>query len=401
MKQSFAFDNVGYEGGLDSTSSSPAATGVVNILGMTCHSCVKSIEDRISGLKGIVNIKVSLEQGSATVKYVSSVLNLQQICLQIEDMGFEASAAEGKAASWPSRSFPAQEAVVKLRVEGMTCQSCVSSIEGKIRKLQGVVRIKVSLSNQEAVITYQPYLIQPEDLRDHICDMGFEATIKNRTAPLRLGPIDIDKLESTNLKRAAGSPIQNSSRFETLGHQGSHLATLPLRIDGMHCKSCVLNIEGNIGQLPGVQNIRVSLEDKTAQVQYDPSCITPSFLQTAIEALPPGNFKVSLPDGVENEPESGSSSVPSPGSSQRHQEQGPGRTAVLTVTGITRASSVQPMEDMLSQRKGVQQISISLSEGTGTVLYDPSTVSSDELRAAVEDMGFEASVNSGMSLLYV
>lgn len=162
MKQSFAFDNVGYEGGLDSTSSSPAATDVVNILGMTCHSCVKSIEDRISSLKGIVNIKVSLEQGSATVRYVPSVMNLQQICLQIEDMGFEASAAEGKAASWPSRSSPAQEAVVKLRVEGMTCQSCVSSIEGKIRKLQGVVRIKVSLSNQEAVITYQPYLIQPD-----------------------------------------------------------------------------------------------------------------------------------------------------------------------------------------------------------------------------------------------
>lgn len=402
MKQSFAFDNVGYEGGLDSTCSSPAATDVVNILGMTCHSCVRSIEDRISSLKGIVNIKVSLEQGSATVKYVPSVMNLQQICLQIEDMGFEASAAEGKAASWPSRSSPAQEAVVKLRVEGMTCQSCVSSIEGKIRKLQGVVRIKVSLSNQEAVITYQPYLIQPEDLRDHICDMGFEAAIKNRTAPLRLGPIDINKLESTNLKRVTVSPIQTSNHFETLGHQGSHLATLPLTIDGMHCKSCVLNIEGNIGQLPGVQNIHVSLENKTAQIQYDPSCVTPLFLQTAIEALPPGHFKVSLPDGVEpNKPQCGSSSVPSPGSSQRHQEQGPGRTAVLTITGITCDSSVQPIEDMLSQKKGVHQISISLAEGTGAVLYDPSIVSLDELRTAVEDMGFEVSVNSGMSLLYV
>lgn len=387
MKQSFAFDNVGYEGGLDSTSSSPAATDVVNILGMTCHSCVKSIEDRISSLKGIVNIKVSLEQGSATVRYVPSVMNLQQICLQIEDMGFEASAAEGKAASWPSRSSPAQEAVVKLRVEGMTCQSCVSSIEGKIRKLQGVVRIKVSLSNQEAVITYQPYLIQPEDLRDHICDMGFEAAIKNRTAPLRLGPIDVNKLESTNLKKETVSPVQISNHFETLGHQGSYLATLPLRIDGMHCKSCVLNIEGNIGQLPGVQNIHVSLENKTAQIQYDPSCVTPMFLQTAIEALPPGHFKVSLPDGVEeNEPQSGSS--------QRHQEQGPGRTAVLTISGITCASSVQPIEDMLSQRKGVQQTSISLAEGTGAVLYDPSIVSLDELRTAVEDMGFEVSVNS-------
>ncbi|XP_052607742.1 copper-transporting ATPase 2 isoform X2 [Peromyscus californicus insignis] len=402
MKQRFAFDNVGYEGGLDSSRpSSPATTGVVSILGMTCHSCVRSIEDRISSLKGVVHIKVSLEQGSATVKYVPSVTNLQQICLQIEDMGFEASAAEGKAASWPSRSSPVQDAVVKLRVEGMTCQSCVGSIEGKIRKLQGVVRIKVSLSNQEAVITYQPYLIQPEDLRDHICDMGFEAAIKNRTAPLRLGPIDIDKLESVNLKRPVVSLNQNSNNSETLGHQGSHMATLQLRIDGMRCKSCVLNIEGNIGQLPGVQNIRVSLENKTAQIQYDPSCVTPLFLKTAIEALPPGRFKVSLPDGAEgddgvegDEPQSGSSSFPSPGSSQRHQEQGPCSTAVLTITGITDTSSVQPIEGMLSQQKGVRQVSISVAEGTARVLYDPSIVSSDELRVAVEDMGFEASVNS-------
>nr|2N7Y_A Chain A, Copper-transporting ATPase 2 [Homo sapiens] len=70
------------------------ATSTVRILGMTCQSCVKSIEDRISNLKGIISMKVSLEQGSATVKYVPSVVCLQQVCHQIGDMGFEASIAE-------------------------------------------------------------------------------------------------------------------------------------------------------------------------------------------------------------------------------------------------------------------------------------------------------------------
>ena len=167
MKQSFAFDNNGYEDDLDGMCPSQTATGTISIVGMTCQSCVKSIEGRVSSLKGIVSIKVSLEQGSAEVRYVPSVVSLMQICHQIEDMGFQASVAEGKATSWPSRVSPASEAVVKLRVEGMTCQSCVSSIEGKIGKLQGVVRVRVSLSSQEAVITYQPYLIQPQDLRDH------------------------------------------------------------------------------------------------------------------------------------------------------------------------------------------------------------------------------------------
>ncbi|XP_054302292.2 copper-transporting ATPase 2 isoform X2 [Pongo pygmaeus] len=396
MKKSFAFDNVGYEGGLDGLGpSSQVATSTVRILGMACQSCVKSIEDRISNLKGIVSMKVSLEQGSATVKYVPSVVSLQQVCHQIGDMGFEASIAEGKAASWPSRSLPAQEAVVKLRVEGMTCQSCVSSIEGKVRKLQGVVRVKVSLSNQEAVITYQPYLIQPEDLRDHVNDMGFEAAIKNKVAPLSLGPIDIERLQSTNPKRPLSSANQNFNNSETLGHQGSHVVTLQLRIDGMHCKSCVLNIEENIGQLLGVQSIQVSLENKTAQVQYDPSCTSPVALQRAIEALPPGNFKVSLPDGAEGSgTDHRSSSSHSPGSYPRNQVQGTCSTTLIAIAGMTCASCVHSIEGVISQLEGVQQISVSLAKGTATVLYNPSVISPEELRAAIEDMGFEASVVS-------
>ncbi|XP_011754959.2 copper-transporting ATPase 2 isoform X1 [Macaca nemestrina] len=396
MKKSFAFDNVGYEGGLDGLGpSSQVDTSTIRILGMTCQSCVKSIEDRISSLKGIVSMKVSLEQGSATVKYVPSVVSLQQVCHQIGDMGFEASIAEGKAASWPSRSLPAQEAVVKLRVEGMTCQSCVGSIEGKVRKLQGVVRVKVSLSNQEAVITYQPYLIQPEDLRDHVNDMGFEAAIKNKVAPLSLGPIDIERLESTNPKRPLSSANQNFNNSETLGHQGRNVVTLQLRIDGMHCKSCVLNIEENIGQLLGVQSIQVSLENKTAQVQYDPSRTSPVALQTAIEALPPGNFKVSLPDGAEGSgTDHRSSSSHSPGSSPRNQVQSTCSTTLIAIAGMTCASCVHTIEGMISQLEGVQQISVSLAEGIGTVLYNPSVISPEELRAAIEDMGFEASIVS-------
>nr|KAF6427187.1 ATPase copper transporting beta [Rousettus aegyptiacus] len=395
MKQSFAFDNVGYEGGPDGACPSQATTGSISILGMTCQSCVRSIEGRLSSLKGIVSIKVSLEQGSATVRYVPSVLSLPQVCYQIEDMGFEASIAEGKAASWPSRSSPVPEAVVKLRVEGMTCQSCVSSIEGKIRKLQGVVRVRVSLSNQEAVITYQPYLIQPQDLRSHVNDMGFEAIIKNKVAPVSLGPIDIGRLQGINPKTFSTYTNQNANISQTAVHQESHMVTLQLRVDGMHCKSCVRNIEENIGQLSGVQNIQVSLEEGTAQVQYDPSRVSLGALQRAIEALPPGNFKVSLPHGAEGSgTDNRSSTCHSPAPAQGTLGQGTCCTVVLAIAGMTCASCVQSIEGLISQREGVQQISVSLAKGTGTILCDPSVINPEELRAALEDMGFEASVVS-------
>uniref|UniRef100_A0A8D0WRF7 Copper-transporting ATPase 2 n=1 Tax=Sus scrofa TaxID=9823 RepID=A0A8D0WRF7_PIG len=391
MKQSFAFDNSGYEEGLDGVCPSQTASGTIRVGGMTCQSCVKSIEGRVSSLKGILSVTVSLEQGSAAVRYVPSVLSLPQVCRQIEDMGFEASVEEGKAASWPSRVSPAPEAVVKLRVEGMTCQSCVSSIEGRLRKLQGVVRVRVSLGNQEAVITYQPYLIQPQDLREHVNDMGFDAVIKNKVAPVSLGPIDVGRLQSTHPKAAPAPADQNGSSAENSGRQG---VTLHLRVDGMHCKSCVLNIEENIGQLPGVQSIRVSLEKRTARVQYDPSCVSPGALQAAIEALPPGNFRVSLPDGAAEGTGTDARSRPhhSPGPPWSPPAPGVCCTTELAIRGMTCASCVQSIEGLVSQKEGVYHISVSLAEGTGTVLYDPLVTQAEELRAAVEDMGFEASV---------
>uniref|UniRef100_A0A8D1VBJ5 Copper-transporting ATPase 2 n=1 Tax=Sus scrofa TaxID=9823 RepID=A0A8D1VBJ5_PIG len=391
MKQSFAFDNSGYEEGLDGMCPSQTASGTIRVGGMTCQSCVKSIEGRVSSLKGILSVTVSLEQGSAAVRYVPSVLSLPQVCRQIEDMGFEASVEEGKAASWPSRVSPAPEAVVKLRVEGMTCQSCVSSIEGRLRKLQGVVRVRVSLGNQEAVITYQPYLIQPQDLREHVNDMGFDAVIKNKVAPVSLGPIDVGRLQSTHPKAPPAPADQNGSSAESSGRQG---VTLHLRVDGMHCKSCVLNIEENIGQLPGVQSIRVSLEKRTARVQYDPSCVSPGALQAAIEALPPGNFRVSLPDGAAEGTGTDARSRPhrSPGPPWSPPAPGVCCTAELAIRGMTCASCVQSIEGLVSQKEGVYHISVSLAEGTGTVLYDPLVTQAEELRAAVEDMGFEASV---------
>uniref|UniRef100_A0A8C9P1V4 Copper-transporting ATPase 2 n=1 Tax=Spermophilus dauricus TaxID=99837 RepID=A0A8C9P1V4_SPEDA len=411
MKQSFAFDNVGYEGGLDGMCPSQTATGTFSIQGMTCQSCVKSIEGRISGLKGVVSIKVSLEQGSATVKYVPSVMSLQQIYHQIEEMGFEASIAEGKASSWPSRSLPAQEAVVKLRVEGMTCQSCVNSIEGKIRKLQGVVRVKVSLSNQEAVITYQPYLIQPEDLRDHVSDMGFEAAIKHKTAPLSLGPIDIGRLQSINPKRLSASANQNFNNSETSGHQGSHVVTLQLGIDGMHCI---------LSQREGVKRVSVSLAEGTGTFLYDPTVISPEELRAAIEDM---GFEASVIPEKYSANHAGSHGAgntmrqtlagtsvsvpevaPHGGVLPKKHSAGPlpnfppptGTVApqkcFLQIKGMTCASCVSNIERNLQKEAGVLSVLVALMSGKAEVKYNPEVIQPPRIAQLIQDMGFEVSV---------
>ncbi|NWU04533.1 ATP7B ATPase, partial [Urocynchramus pylzowi] len=397
MKHNFAFDNMGYEESSETVPSPPSQehTVVVNIVGMTCQSCVQSIEGRISKVKGILRIKVSLEQNNAVIKYLQSEISPEQICQEILDMGFDASIAEEKLTTATVNLPSLKEAVAKLRVEGMTCQSCVTNIEGKIRKLHGVAKIKVSLDNQEAIIAYHPYIIQPDDLKRHISDLGYDCTIKSKSAPLKLGALDLQRLQNANPRETPAS--LESAGLDPLVPKMGSTATVTVQIEGMHCKSCVRNIEGNISDLPGMKSIKVSLEHKCAVLQYSPDLITLSALQQAIESLPPGNFKVSLLSGSE------ANKVASPSGAftynvVRQPPQGTTHTAVIKIDGMTCNSCVQSIEGVISQRQGVQHVAVSLAGSTGTIHYDPAVTSGEELRAAIEDMGFDASVLTASSM---
>ncbi|XP_030320263.1 copper-transporting ATPase 2 isoform X1 [Calypte anna] len=391
MKQSFAFDNMGYEESFETllSPSSQEHTMAVRIVGMTCQSCVQSIEGRISKVEGIVSIKVSLEKNNAVIKYLQSEISPEQICQEIQDMGFDANIAEERLTTETLNASCVREAIVKLRVEGMTCQSCATSIEGKIRKLHGVAKIKVSLGNQEAIIAYYPYIIQPDDLKSHIGNLGYNCTIKSKSAPLKLGVLDLERLQNANPKETAAS--LKSDGMDPLLAKMSGMATVSVQIEGMHCKSCVRNIEGNISNLPGVQSIKVSLEYKCAVVQYYPNLITLPALQQAIESLPPGNFKVFLHNGSE----ANKGASPSPAllcDLFREPLQDTASRAVMKIDGMTCNSCVQSIEGTISQRQGVQHIAVSLADRTGTIHYDPAVTNGEELRAAIEDMGFDASV---------
>ncbi|KAJ6659211.1 hypothetical protein lerEdw1_019256 [Lerista edwardsae] len=394
MRRELAFDNLGFEEGAEHPPPlhSQVNTVTIKILGMTCQACVQSIEGRISKVNGIVSIKVYLKQSNAVIKYLELEINPHQICQEIEDMGFDASAVE----AMPSLEQWTSEDLVKIRIEGMTCQSCVNTIEGKIGKLHGVKRIRVALNTQEATIAYLPYVIKPEELKNNIDSLGYESTIKHKPAPLKLGLIDTERLQQVNV----GMPDGVDGGGTPLENKASEASVVVLGVEGMHCKSCVDTIERTISELHGVHYIQVSLEQKNAAVCFDQNLITPSSLQQAIQALPPGNFKVFLSsDAQGHDRDLGSNPAPSlpsfPSSSPQVQLPGIFSTTVISIGGMTCNSCVKSIEGSVSQRKGVVCVSVSLAEGTGTISYDATITNSEELRTAIEDMGFDASVLTG------
>ncbi|CAB1324990.1 unnamed protein product, partial [Coregonus sp. 'balchen'] len=484
--------------GLTMTLKVKLSSVCLGVEGMTCGSCVQSIEQRIGGLPGVVHIKVSLELKNASIIFDHSRHTPESLAEAIEDMGFDSilsdsttvsavptdtqlvptpalltpeaqqealarlaqlqgvlevqenkdqrgvsvtfiptligalqlgevvsslvplleaatssSATKETLASVPAPatvsapvpatvtvsapvpapvtvsapvpatvtvSAPAtssQPQLVKMRIEGMVCLSCTTTIEGKIGKLKGVEKIKVVLDSQEATVLYLPYLITIDDIIAQIAKAGFKATPKSKPRPLQLS---MERLLSAAL--LTPEPVESSPE-DSEASTDSALTTL--RVTGMHCRSCVVNIQENISKLAGVTSIEVLLERERASIHYDPGRVTVSGLQQAIEALPPGTFKTqpwSSTSGGLSPISTSTTPIPSPSpppplsqsqaglsSPQPCYSQPLSATALIHIEGMTCGSCVQSIEGMLSQRKGVRSAKVSLANHRGT--FDP------------------------------
>ena len=61
----------------------------INIKGMTCGGCVKSVTDVLQKISGVEKVNVSLEQNCATVAFDPAQAKTSQLTVAIEDAGFD------------------------------------------------------------------------------------------------------------------------------------------------------------------------------------------------------------------------------------------------------------------------------------------------------------------------
>ncbi|XP_043751841.1 copper-transporting ATPase 1 isoform X2 [Cervus elaphus] len=381
-----AIDDMGFDAVLHNPKPLPVLTETV-FLTVTASLVPPwdHIQSTLLKTKGVTDIKISPQQRTALVTIIPSIVNASQIVELVPDLSLGTGTLEKKLGTCEDYSMAQPgEVMLKMKVEGMTCHSCTSTIEGKIGKLQGVQRIKVSLDNQEATVVYQPHLITAEEIKKQIEVVGFTAFIKKQPKYLKLGAIDIERLKNTPVKSSEGSQQRSPSYTSN--------STVIFTIDGMHCKSCVSNIESALSTLQHVSSVVVSLENKSAIVKYNASLVTPETLRKAIEAISQGQYRVSSASEIES-----TSNSPSSSSLQKSPlnvvSQPLTQETVINIDGMTCNSCVQSIEGVISKKAGVKSIQVSLANGKGTVEYDPLLTSPETLREAIENMGFDASLS--------
>lgn len=138
-----AIDDMGFDATLHNPSPLPVSTDTVFL---TVTSSLAPPWDHIQNMllktKGVTDVKISPQQRTAVVTIVPSVVNANQIVEQVPDLSLDVGTLDRKSGSEDHSMAQGGEVMIKVKVEGMTCHSCTSTIEGKIGKLQGVQRIK-------------------------------------------------------------------------------------------------------------------------------------------------------------------------------------------------------------------------------------------------------------------
>ncbi|MBN8193686.1 copper-translocating P-type ATPase [Bacillus sp. NTK074B] len=129
-----------------------------NIEGMTCASCSLAVEKATKKLAGVQQASVNLATEKLNITYDENELSLEEIKKAVDDAGYRAVTEMEK------KTFS---------VTGMTCASCVQSVEKATRRLDGVKDSTVNMATEKMVIEYDPTVVTVADIKGAVSDAGY------------------------------------------------------------------------------------------------------------------------------------------------------------------------------------------------------------------------------------
>ena len=84
---------------------------------------------------------------------------------------------------------------------------------------------------------------------------------------------------------AASFVVDREAAPRTSGRTVVNGRTVVMPVTGMSCVSCAAHIKRAVQRLNGVSSVEVSLADRTMEVTYNPSVVTPQQIAATVNAL--------------------------------------------------------------------------------------------------------------------
>lgn len=126
-----------------------------------------------------------------------------------------------------------------LPIEGMHCTSCVLSLNKTFEKVEGVESVDADLASNKLHLTVNPKKLPFDEIETLVKNLGFEL----------------------------------------------HTDEVTLKLNGMHCASCVMNVENFLIRLDGIFDVKADLTSQTARINYDKTKVTVKDMEEVINSL--------------------------------------------------------------------------------------------------------------------
>ena len=126
-----------------------------------------------------------------------------------------------------------------LPIEGMHCASCVLSVNKTFGQIEGVEEVDADLASNKLHITVDTKKISYEEMERLVKNLGFDL----------------------------------------------HCDEMTIRIQGMHCASCTMNVENFLIRLDGIFDVKADLTSQSARIRYDSSKVTLDEIEEVIVSL--------------------------------------------------------------------------------------------------------------------
>ncbi len=138
------------------------------IEGMTCAGCARTIESALSHADGVLKVNVSLPTETAHVEFVPSRISPKELEEVVRKSGYGVKKTQTDA---------------ELKITGMTCASCVNTVEKALRAVPGVSTASVNLVTELATITFDPDNATRDQLVDAVKRAGYGADVVRVSGP--------------------------------------------------------------------------------------------------------------------------------------------------------------------------------------------------------------------------
>ena len=129
----------------------------LDIIGMTCASCARTVERGLKRLDGVEEVTVNVATDRAAVTFDPTALNVTDLVGRVRESGYDVDARR-----------------VILPIGGMTCAACVRHVERALGKVEGVTTVAVNLATERATVEYLPSVATVDAMREAVHNAGYE-----------------------------------------------------------------------------------------------------------------------------------------------------------------------------------------------------------------------------------